>query len=306
MKRTNFFGAKTLVAVALASFMFTSCEEESMVINPSKPTELAAASAVVSATTIDAATGVEIEATYNMAMPYTVAADANGNIAATSLELVASAEGYYNATKTVAVPAVAKGQMVYIPTTLYATATEAETVVENPTIEETITDKVKDVQAIEDFTAGKTNAITVNVPYGYRISNLEEVLAEIEGLTYADGRALTETDVMEVVKANLKKLAESMAEFKTKEYTVDVYVPEGTAKVSATVTAHVAEGTITLSTTQNTPDGKKTWSVEAEVEEVQYNDILIEYIDEEGHSHAGHAAYHGNGGANAGGGVAGK
>ena len=304
MKRTNVFGAKTLVAVALASFMFTSCEEESMVINPSKPTELAAASAVVSATTIDAATGVEIEATYNMAMPYTVAADANGNIAATSLELVASAEGYYNATKTVAVPAVAKGQMVYIPTTLYATATEAETVVENPTIEETITDKVKDVQAIEDFTAGKTNAITVNVPYGYRISNLEEVLAAIDELTYADGRALTETDVMEVVKANLKKLAESMAEFKTKEYTVDVYVPEGTAKVSATVTAHVAEGTITLSTTQNTPDGKKTWSVEAEVEEVQYNDILIEYIDEAGHSHAGHAS-HGNS-ANAGGGVAGK
>ena len=228
MKKTNFFGAKTLVAVALTSFMFTSCEEESMVINPQKPTELPAASAVVNAITIDAATGMEINATYNVAMPYSVAADASGNIAATSVDLVASAEGYYDATKAVAVPAVAKGQMVYIPTTLYATAIEAEVSVENPTIDETIADKIKDVQAIDDFTAGKSNTLTVNVPYGYRITNMEEVLADIEALTYADGRALTEESVMAVVKENLKKLAESMAEFKTKEHTIDIFIPDGT------------------------------------------------------------------------------
>ena len=305
MKKTNFFGAKTLVAVALTSLMFTSCEDESMVINPQKPTELPAASAVVNAITIDAATGMEINATYNVAMPYSVAADASGNIAATSVDLVASAEGYYDATKAVAVPAVAKGQMVYIPTTLYATAIEAEVSVENPTIDETIADKIKDVQAIDDFTAGKSNTITVNVPYGYRITNMEEVLADIEALTYADGRALTEESVMAVVKENLKKLAESMAEFKTKEHTIDIFIPDGTAKVNATVTAHVAEGVITLSTTQMGVDGaKKTWSVEAKVEEVQYNDILIEFIDEDGHSHAGHAG-HGNS-ANAGGGEGGK
>lgn len=304
MKKVNFFSAKTLAAVAFASLMFTSCDQENFSVtpvDPQKPTELANASAIVSATTVDANNSVELNATYSVNMPYSATPQADGTIAAETLNVTSTVEGYYTTNKAINIPAVAKGQMVYIPAVFYTSALDANATISNIEKAETPTEGTKSVTEAE-FTAGKVNDFIVDVPFGIKITNLDEVLAEIEALTYADGRALSEDQIMESVKHALKTLANNYAEFQTKKHKFSAYVPDKIAKVFITVTPFTKKGKMMLETTQE----GKTWSVEADIEEVEYNNIMMTCEDDKGHSHIGHIGHGHGAGSNAGGGSAGK
>lgn len=316
MKKVNFFSAKTLAAVAFASLMFTSCDQENFSVTPvdpvkpTDPTVLADAAAIVSATTVDANNSIELNATYTkdgaaFNFPYKATAT-NGVIAGETLNIKSTVEGYFTTEKSIEIPAVAKGQMIYIPAVFYTSSLEDAD--ENAIKSTEITEIAKvptegtAISTSPEFTAGKENPFTVNVPYGIRITNMEDVLAAIEALTYADGRALSENQIMESVKYALKKLANNFADFNYTEHTFKAYIPEKTAEVSITVTPFTNKGKMMLSTTQE----GKTWSVEADIEEVVYNNIELSCIDEKGHGHIGHIGHGHGAGANAGGGSAGK
>ena len=311
MKKVNFFSAKTLAAVAFASLMFTSCDQENFSVtpvdpvDPADPTVLADAAAIVSATTVDANNSIELNATYTkdgaaFNFPYKATAT-NGVIAGETLNIKSTVEGYYTTEKNIEIPAVAKGQMIYIPAVFYTSALDGEAQSEVKEMA-TVPTKGTAIATTPDFTAGKENSFTVEVPYGVRIVNLEDVLAEIDALTYADGRALSENQIMENVKYALKKLANNFADFNYTEHTFKAYIPEKTAEVSITVIPFTNKGKMMLSTTQE----GKTWSVEADIEEVVYNNIALSCIDDKGHGHMGHIGHGHGAGANAGGGSAGK
>ena len=312
MKKVNFFSAKTLAAVAFASLMFTSCDQENFSVtpvdpvDPTDPTVLADAAAIVSATTVDANNSIELNATYTkggeaFSFPYKATAT-NGVIAGETLNIKSAVEGYYTTEKNIEIPAVAKGQMIYIPAVFYTSALDAEANYDYklaPVATEGTVAKTSPT-----FTAGKENTFTVDVPSGMRIINLDEVLEKIDALTYAEGRALTESQIMENVKHALKDLANKFADFSYTEYTFKAFIPDMTASVEITVTPFTKKGTMTLSTTPE--EGGKTWSVEAEIEEVVYNNIQLAAIDDKGHSHIGHIGHGHGAGSNAGGGSAGK
>ena len=305
MKKVNFFSAKTLAAVAFASLMFTSCDQENFSVtpvDPQKPTELANASAIVSATTVDANNSVELNATYSVNMPYSATPQADGTIAAETLNVTSTVEGYYTTEKNIEIPAVAKGQMIYIPAVFYTSALDAEATYEFEGLDDNVATEGTAIKSSPAFTAGIENTFTVDAPYGVRITNLDAVLAEIDALTYADGRALTENQIMESVKYTLKKLANNFADFKYTEHTFKAYIPEKTSVIEITVTPFTNKGKMMLSTTQE----GKTWEVEAEIEEVVYNNIGLISYDDKGHSHVGHIGHGHGAGENAGGGSAGK
>ena len=309
MKKVNFFSAKTLAAVAFASLMFTSCDQENFSVtpvDPQKPTELADASAIVSATTVDANNSVELNATYTkggeaFSFPYKATAT-NGVIAGETLDIKSAVEGYYTTEKNIEIPAVAKGQMIYIPAVFYTSALDEEATHKFEGLNDNVVTEGTAIKSSPAFEAGKTNTFTVDVPYGVRITNLQAVLDAIDALTYADGRALTESQIMESVKYALKKLANSFADFKYKEHTFKAFIPNMTSVIEITVTPFTNKGKMILSTTQE----GKTWEVEAEVEEVVYNNIGLISYDDKGHSHVGHIGHGHGAGENAGGGSAGK
>ena len=308
MKKTNFFNAKTLAMVACVSLMFTSCDEENFSVtpvDPTDPTELPDASVIVSATTVDIKNSKELDATYSLTFPYTVQAGADGAVAATTLkDVTSSVEGYYTITKDIKIPAVAKGHMVYIPTVFYTSATDADATVSEPALspEAPVVGTVTE-GAITGYEAGKTNVVSIETPVGYKLADYAAVEKEINALSYANGRAATnEAEVMARVKEALKNLAQSFKTFKTESVLFDLYIPANTASIKTTVTPVLQKGIVELSTTQ---DGK-TWTVEAEVEIVEYCRYSVVLTDGEGHSHAGHIGHgHGNGN-NAGGGAGGK
>lgn len=309
MKKVNFFSAKTLAAVAFASLMFTSCDQENFSVtpvDPQKPTELADASAIVSATTVDANNSVELNATYTkggeaFSFPYKATAT-NGVIAGETLDIKSTVEGYYTTEKNIEIPAVAKGQMIYIPAVFYTSALNDKATYEFEGLNDNVVTEGTAIKSSPAFTAGIENTFTVDVPYGVRITNLQDVLDAIDALTYADGRALTESQIMESVKYALKKKANNFADFMYTEHTFKAYIPDNTSVIEITVTPFTNKGKMMLSTTQE----GKTWSVEADIEEVVYNNIGLISYDDKGHSHVGHIGHGHGASSNAGGGSAGK
>ena len=307
MKKTNFFSAKALAMVACVSLMFTSCEEENFSVtpvDPTDPTELPDASVIVSATTVDIKNSKELDATYSLTFPYTVQAGADGAVAATTLkDVTSSVEGYYTITKDIKIPAVAKGHMVYIPTVFYTSATDADATASEPVATGDAAASEEETSAITNFEAGKTNVISIPVPAGYKLADYAAVENDINALSYANGRAASEeAEIMARVKEALKNLAQSLKDFNTQSIAVSIKIPEYIESIKAEVTPYIKKGTIELSTTQN----GKTWTIEAEVEIVDYCSYTVVLTDGEGHSHAGHIGHgHGNGN-NAGGGSAGK
>ena len=209
MKKTNFFSAKALAMVACVSLMFTSCDEENFSVTPVDPTELPDASVIVSATTVDIKNSKELDATYSLTFPYTVKTEADGTVAATTLEdVTSSVEGYYTITKDIKIPAVAKGHMVYIPTIFYTSATDADATVSEPTLSpETPVVGTKTEGDITGYEVGKTNVVSIETPVGYKLADYAAVEKEINALSYANGRAATdEAEVMARVKEALKNL----------------------------------------------------------------------------------------------------
>lgn len=305
MNKKNYFNGLNaklaLAAVALTSVMLTSCDKENFTVDPTEPTKLADASAIIGATAYDYETGSALNATFTPASSYSVPAK-DGVIAETSVAFTAAYTGYYTQSRNIAVPAVAKGQMIFIPAVFYMSETEADytwPIVPDDAPETSLTDEAS-IQSISNFKKGETNDIPVTFFQGFRIKDLEATLAKIDALKYEDGvTRASEDEIMVNVKEALKNQANKLSEFDTYTTTVPFFVPEDTKTISVEVTPVVKDGTISLSTMV----GNTEWTVkDIEVEVVAYNNYAIMTTNESGHSHT-----HGHGNSNnAGGGIVGK
>lgn len=314
MNKKNYFNGLNaklaLAVVALTSVMLTSCDKENFTVDPTKPVELADASAVIGASAYDNATGAVLtdKVTFAPNQMITIAAT-NGTIAAGSETITASLSGYFDETLKVDYPAVAKGQMIYIPAVFYMSTIPFE-INKVPTsgTEKENTDLTNTETLEGGFQAGQKNTLKATGFAGIKIkeASYKKALEDIAKLTFEDGvvvessRAIAEEIIMDRVKIALTQTLESMKDFKKVEITFDMFVPEQTASIKVTVTAVTEEGVMSISTTQN----DRKWTISGiEYEEVVYNNIVADFIDKNGHAHghAGHGVSN-----NAGGGSAGK
>lgn len=114
MKKTNFLKGLAMAAIALVSVFTTSCSEEELSINGSKPVELAPAKVQLAINVVDLENSKTLaqtieDVTAKMGTTYSVACP---NFAEKS---------QYTTTKNieVQVPTIEKGQAVIIPVTFY-------------------------------------------------------------------------------------------------------------------------------------------------------------------------------------------
>lgn len=298
MKKKNFlsgFGAKSaLVAVALTTMVFTSCEKEEFNV---EPVELAPASAKIYATVYDLSDGQVLAPTKEVKE---IKADANGAIVAKTEPVQCptfpNSEKYLSvADISVAVPALEKGQFAYIPASFYAqlltSAAQDVTVIEDPhNVETTSKDNPKS-KSYGPFGVTALQEIEYTAQVGQKITNLEEVYSYIDN-NIPEGRAIDAAEVKKVLKA-----------------TVSTYNP-GIKEVTVTDKIEIAKDII-VEFQPTTTIIKSVISISATVDGVNYNvpnikiekagaTVVKQIVIDHGHGH-GHGTN-----SNAGGGAGGK
>ena len=177
MKKTNFLKGLAMAAIALVSVFTTSCSEEELSINGSKPVELAPAKVQLAINVVDLENSKTLaqtieDVTAKMGTTYSVACP---NFAEKS---------QYTTTKNieVQVPTIEKGQAVIIPVTFYVVSLNSalkDAIEDNEPIEDVEADAYK-VEAELEFegaddlevegntltnTTGETVTIEVEIPY---------------------------------------------------------------------------------------------------------------------------------------------
>ena len=182
MKKTNFLKGLAMAAIALVSVFTTSCSEEELSINGSKPVELAPAKVQLAINVVDLENSKNLaqtieDVTAKMGTTYSVACP---NFAEKS---------QYTTTKNieVQVPTIEKGQAVIIPVTFYVVSLNSalkDAIEDNEPIEDVEADAYE-VEAELEFegaddlevegntltnTTGETVTIEVEIPYltGYK------------------------------------------------------------------------------------------------------------------------------------------
>lgn len=182
MKKTNFLKGLAMAAIALVSVFTTSCSEEELSINGSKPVELAPAKVQLAINVVDLENSKTLaqtieDVTAKMGTTYSVACP---NFAEKS---------QYTTTKNieVQVPTIEKGQAVIIPVTFYVVSLNSalkDAIEDNEPIEDVEADAYE-VEAELEFegaddlevegntltnTTGETVTIEVEIPYltGYK------------------------------------------------------------------------------------------------------------------------------------------
>ena len=182
MKKTNFLKGLAMAAIALVSVFTTSCSEEELSINGSKPVELAPAKVQLAINVVDLENSKTLaqtieDVTAKMGTTYSVACP---NFAEKS---------QYTTTKNieVQVPTIEKGQAVIIPVTFYVVSLNSalkDAMEDNEPIEDVEADAYE-VEAELEFegaddlevegntltnTTGETVTIEVEIPYltGYK------------------------------------------------------------------------------------------------------------------------------------------
>lgn len=295
MKKKSFLsgiGAKlALAAVALTTVVFTSCEKEEFNV---EPLQLPNAEATVAITVYSLVDGSVLQTSEDQ-----IPAGSDGTIAAQDKTYSApSIAGYLPAaSQTIHIPAVGKGQKVYVPVSFYLqselNAAEAPTIIVKESAPATpekarptsVTNPDKYEQAMDTY----FNAYT-----GQKVENLDEVNQYIDQNLPA-AKAYTPANIKSILKAVIKSLNTG---FSVEAVPVTINVP--------------GNSTVTLKPT--TKMNKTTCDITTTIEDVSYTipNVIITKAgttsyEETTVNHDGHDGHdgHGNNG-NAGGGAGGK
>lgn len=204
MKKKSFLsgiGAKlALAVVALTTVVFTSCEKESINV---EPIELPNASATIAVTVYSLDNGSVLQKSSE-----TITAGADGTIAAQEKTIAApSIEGYLPGEAiTVSVPALAKGQFALIPANIYLQSEVGAA--KNPIVTENkvtpdAPEAPKTSEYSNDSSTDKEVTVTYNAIRGQVVENLKEVNEYIDAYVPAS-KAFTNAEVNTILKALVK------------------------------------------------------------------------------------------------------
>ena len=204
MKKKSFLSGISaklaLAAVALTTVVFTSCEKESINV---EPVELPNASATIAVTVYSLDNGSVLQTSME-----TIAAGADGKIAAQEKTIAApSIEGYLPGQAiTVKVPALDKGQYALIPANIYLQSEVGAA--KNPIVtEDEVTPDTPAAPKPSEFTNDSSSPMTVNVTYnafrGQVVENLKEINEYIDAYVPAS-KAFTNAEINTILKALVK------------------------------------------------------------------------------------------------------